>query len=123
MKRLPILFCVALLMALGFSNPATAKDPQSRYAEVNGVRLHYLEAGKGSPVVLLHGYAETSHMWLPLISELEKTHTVIAPDLRGSGQSSTPDGGYTKAEMAQDIIIRLDHTLRKDYIGGFSSLK
>ena len=76
---------------------------QSRFANVNGVRLHYLIAGTGDPVILLHGYAETSHMWLPLIAKLSSTHTVIAPDLRGAGQSSTPAAGYTKAEMAQDI--------------------
>ena len=62
--------------------------PQSKFAEVNGVRLHYLVAGKGDPVVLLHGFAETSHMWLPLIEKLADKHTVIAPDLRGFGQSS-----------------------------------
>jgi pimeloyl-ACP methyl ester carboxylesterase len=76
---------------------------QSEFAEVNGVRLHYLIAGQGDPVVLLHGYAETSHMWLPLIAKLADRHTVIAPDLRGFGQSSAPEDGYTKAAMAQDI--------------------
>src|ERR1700682_3342340 len=76
---------------------------ESRFATVNGVRLHYLAAGKGNPVVLLHGYAETSHMWRPLMLELASTHTVIAPDLRGAGQSATPPAGYTKAEMAEDI--------------------
>jgi pimeloyl-ACP methyl ester carboxylesterase len=67
------------------------------------VRLHYLVAGKGDPVVLLHGYAETSHMWRPLMAKLADTRTVIAPDLRGAGQSSTPADGYTKAAMARDI--------------------
>jgi pimeloyl-ACP methyl ester carboxylesterase len=81
----------------------SAQGPQSRFANVNDVRLHYLVAGKGDPVVLLHGYAETSHMWLPLIAQLANTHTVIAPDLRGAGQSSKPNDGYTKAAMAQDI--------------------
>src|SRR6266576_3723761 len=76
---------------------------QSKFAEAGGVKLHYLIAGKGDPVVLLHGYAETSHMWLPLIAELAKTHTVVAPDLCGAGQSSTPPDGYAKAAMAQDI--------------------
>jgi pimeloyl-ACP methyl ester carboxylesterase len=76
---------------------------ESKFADVDGVRLHYLAAGKGEPVVLLHGYAETSHMWLPLIKELAKTHTVIAPDLRGAGSSSAPETGYTKAAMARDI--------------------
>jgi pimeloyl-ACP methyl ester carboxylesterase len=83
--------------------PKSARATQTRFAKVNDVRLHYLVAGEGDPVVLLHGYAETSHMWRPLIAELANTHTVIAPDLRGAGQSSTPANGYTKAEMAQDI--------------------
>jgi pimeloyl-ACP methyl ester carboxylesterase len=80
-----------------------AEGVESRFATVNGVKLHYLFAGNGSPVILLHGYAETSHMWLPLIPLLSKTHTVIAPDLRGAGQSEKPIGGYTKKAMAQDI--------------------
>ena len=54
-------------------------------------------------MLLLHGYAQTSHMWLPLIPELAKTHTVIAPDLRGFGDSAKPDGGYDKKTMAQDV--------------------
>jgi pimeloyl-ACP methyl ester carboxylesterase len=74
-----------------------------RFATVNGVRLHYLVAGGGKPVILLHGYAENSHMWRPLIPELAKTHTVVAPDLRGFGQSSKPAKGYDKKTMAQDI--------------------
>src|SRR5271169_2441954 len=83
--------------------PKSRQAIQSRFANVNGTRLHYLVAGKGDPVVLLHGYAETSHMWLPLMAELASTHTVIAPDLRGAGQSATPPDGYTKAAMVQDI--------------------
>jgi pimeloyl-ACP methyl ester carboxylesterase len=83
--------------------PKSTPQTESRFANLNGVRLHYLIAGAGDPVILLHGYAETSHMWRPLIAELANTHTVIAPDLRGAGQSSTPFVGYTKAEMAQDI--------------------
>ncbi len=83
--------------------PRSAHKIKSRFANVHGVRLHYLAAGVGDPVILLHGYAETSHMWLPLIAELVATRTVIAPDLRGAGQSAKPAGGYTKAEMAADI--------------------
>ncbi len=79
------------------------KRIEDRFANVNGVRLHYLIAGKGDPVILLHGYAENSHMWRPLMIELATSHTVIAPDLRGFGQSSAPTNGYTKAGMAQDI--------------------
>jgi len=76
---------------------------EDRFAEVNGVRLHYLVAGTGNPVILLHGYAENSHMWRPLMVQLAKSHTVIAPDLRGFGQSSKPMTGYDKKTMAQDV--------------------
>jgi len=96
--------CLTLLLALSiFAGPATASKPQGRFAEENGVRLHYQIAGQGEPVVLLHGYTQDSRMWLPLMAELAKTHTVIAPDLRGFGQSSAPTNGYTKAELAQDV--------------------
>ena len=74
-----------------------------RFADVNGVRLHYLIAGKGDPVILLHGYAQTSHMWRPLIARLAATHTVVAPDLRGFDRSSKPEAGYDKKTMAQDV--------------------
>jgi pimeloyl-ACP methyl ester carboxylesterase len=73
------------------------------FADVNGVKLHYFIGGKGSPVVLLHGYAETSHMWLPIMPQLAENHTVIVPDLRGAGDSSRPEQGYDKKNMAVDI--------------------
>ena len=90
-------------MALVSAAAAQAPAIESRTAEVNGVKLHYLTAGKGDPIILLHGYAQTSHMWRPLIPELAKTHLVIAPDLRGFGDSAKPDGGYDKKTLAADI--------------------
>ena len=94
---------ITLSATLLYPGKALAQAPQSKFAEAGGVKLHYLIAGKGDPVVLLHGYAQTSHMWLPLIAKLADKHTVIAPDLRGFGESSAPSDGYTKAAMAQDI--------------------
>ncbi|WP_326540852.1 alpha/beta fold hydrolase [Pseudorhodoferax sp.] len=95
----------ALLATSAF---AQAKTPavHSRTANANGIRLHYLQAGSHSdatPVVLLHGYAETSHMWRPLMPKLAAGRTVIAPDLRGAGGSDKPQAGYDKKSMAQDI--------------------
>ena len=98
---------VALLLLGCFALPATAgKIPAGfteHVADVNGVKLHYFIGGKGSPVVLLHGYAQTSHMWSPLMPLLAKNHTVIVPDLRGAGGSSKPQSGYDKKNMAVDI--------------------
>ena len=100
------------LFSVAFATAVSAQAAQSHYADVNGIRVHYLQAGSGEPVVLLHGFAETSHMWRPLIRELAQNHTVIAPDLRGYGSSSAPAEGYTKAAMARDVhalVTRLGH--------------
>jgi pimeloyl-ACP methyl ester carboxylesterase len=95
-----------LLLACSSSSEAAGKllaGFTEHYADVNGVKLHYYIGGKGSPVVLLHGYAQTSHMWSPLMPLLAKNHTVIVPDLRGAGGSSKPESGYDKKNMAVDI--------------------
>lgn len=107
---------IAVSTVVALTGAATAQAVQSRVADVNGVKLNYLIAGKGDPIVLLHGYAETSHMWRPLLPGLAKNHTVIAPDLRGFGQSSIPEQGYTKKVMAQDV-----HALVKSL--GYSRVK
>jgi pimeloyl-ACP methyl ester carboxylesterase len=65
----------------------------SRSAEVEGVTLHYLTAGHGPAVILLHGYTQTSRMWKPIIPLLAEKFTVIAPDLPGIGDSSIPTDG------------------------------
>jgi pimeloyl-ACP methyl ester carboxylesterase len=103
-QRIAVAF---LLMGLLHTTASAADkaDITEHTATVNGVSLHYLQAGDGDalPVVLLHGYAETSHMWRPLMPKLAGTHVVIAPDLRGAGQSSKPESGYDKKTLAQDI--------------------
>ena len=105
---LPVLVrAIALLfLAAATGLPVQAQqqvEVDSRFADVNGTRLHYLVAGQGEPAILLHGYTQTSHMWRPLIAELAKTHTVLAPDLRGAGQSAKPPQGYDKKTLAQDV--------------------
>ena len=115
------LFCAAAIPIVAlFSVPGKAQTRiEDRFANVNGIRIHYLVAGKGEPVLLLHGYAENSHMWRPLIPELAKTHTVIAPDLRGFGQSDKPTAGYAKKVMAQDIhALAVSRGFRKEIVVG-----
>lgn len=93
---------LGFLMAIaGFSVAAHAAETvASRTADVEGVKFHYLTAGHGPPVILLHGYAETSLMWKPLIPALAGRFTVIAPDLPGIGDSSIPAGGLDMTAAA-----------------------
>src|SRR5271170_25523 len=79
---------------------ASDKTVLSRTAEVNGVKLRYLTAGHGTPLILLHGYAETSRMWKPIIPLLAKRFTVIAPDLPGIGDSEIPSSGLDMKSAA-----------------------
>jgi len=72
----------------------------SRTAEVDGAKLHYLTAGRGTLLILLHGYAETSLMWRPIIPALAERFTVIAPDLPGIGDSDIPADGLDMKSAA-----------------------
>ena len=72
-------------------------------ASVNGIQLHYVIGGHGDPIVLLHGWPETWYEWHLVMPALAKNHTVIAPDLRGLGESSKPLTGYDGKTVAQDI--------------------
>ncbi len=72
-------------------------------ADLGDVMLHYIMAGKGEPVVLLHGIPQTSHEWRDVIPYLAQHYRVIAPDLRGLGDSSRPATGYDKKTMADDV--------------------
>ena len=78
-------------------------------ANVGGVKINYKKGGRGPVVVLLHGYTQTSHMWIPLMPLLATSHTVIAPDLRGAGGSDRTPGGYDKKTMAKDIRGLVHH--------------
>jgi haloacetate dehalogenase len=68
-----------------------------------GVRIHYRRQGQGPPMVLLHGFPQTGHMWRKVAPALGERFTVVAPDLRGYGDSDRPPGGYDKRTMAADI--------------------
>jgi len=67
------------------------------------VRIHYRRLGQGPGLVLLHGYPQTGHMWRKVMPALAERFTVVAPDLRGYGDSDRPRGGYDKRTMAADV--------------------
>ena len=85
---------------------------EHRRVKANGIELHAVIAGSGPPVVLLHGFPQTWLCWRHVIPLLESDYTVIAPDLRGYGESDKPTQGYDKGTMAADIhdlVRRLGH--------------
>jgi pimeloyl-ACP methyl ester carboxylesterase len=73
------------------------------FADLGDVRLHYVTAGQGPAVILLHGWPQTWFMWRDIIPGLAKHYRVIAPDLRGLGDSSRPAGVYDKKTLAGDV--------------------
>ncbi len=72
-------------------------------ASVNGIQMHYVIGGKGDPVVLLHGFPQSWYEWRHIMPALAKNYTVVAPDLRGLGDSSKPLTGYDGKTTAEDI--------------------
>ncbi|MGH9443550.1 MAG: alpha/beta fold hydrolase [Thermoanaerobaculia bacterium] len=108
MKRTLKMLCVpavvGFLASALIAAPAALENASdgtaSRSLEVNGVKLHYLTAGSGPTVLLLHGYAETSRMWRPIIPILAKKFSVIAPDLPGIGDSEIPESGLDMKSSA-----------------------
>jgi pimeloyl-ACP methyl ester carboxylesterase len=83
-----------------------------RYAHLEEVVLHYVEAGEGDALLLLHGWPQTWWEWRHVIPRLAERYRVIAPDLRGLGDSSRPLGGYDKRTLAKDL-----GQLMKDHLG------
>ncbi|MDL2406839.1 alpha/beta hydrolase [Rhizobium calliandrae] len=82
----------------------------SRFAKLSKVKLHFVEEGVGGAevVILLHGWPHTSHTWRHVIPQLSRAYRVIAPDMRGLGDSSRPAHGYDNGTVANDIIELID---------------
>lgn len=72
-------------------------------ARVNGIRMHYVAAGAGPLLMLLHGWPQTWYCWRKVIPALAERYTVVAPDLRGYGLTDKPANGYDKRTMAADV--------------------
>ena len=88
---------------------------------INGIQLAYERHGKGTPLVLLHGYPLDHHLWDDVVPLLKDTFDLIIPDLRGFGGSTTVDSPYTMDDLASDIVGLLDHLgIQKTAIAGHS---
>lgn len=88
---------------------------------VNGIQLTYERHGRGTPMVLIHGFPLDHHLWEEVVPLLEDTFDVILPDLRGFGDSTTVDSAYSMDDFASDIAGLLDQLgIQKTAIAGHS---
>jgi len=76
----------------------------NQYADVNGVKIHYVDGGSGVPLICLPGWPQTWFSYQPVAAELAKANRVIIVDIRGMGSSEKPESGYDKKTMATDIL-------------------
>jgi pimeloyl-ACP methyl ester carboxylesterase len=81
---------------------------ESAHVQAGDIRMHYLHAGTGSPIVLVHGFPQTSYEWRFVAPRLAEHHAVYAIDTRGHGGTDKPADGYTRADLAADIVHFLD---------------
>lgn len=113
----------ACIWSAAVASPVRAEE---KSFDSNGVKINYLDQGKGAVVVLLHGFSgSASAMWekrTQILPTFAKEHRVVAPDFRGHGKSDKPhDAAKCGAELAEDVIRLLDHLkIEKAHVVGYS---
>ena len=93
-----------------------ANPIQHHFVTINNIRFHYVVSGQGPVVVLLHGMGGTWYTWRHIIPALARHYMVLAPDLRGFGDSEKPATGYDKKTMAKDIHTLLDQLGHQSFL-------
>jgi pimeloyl-ACP methyl ester carboxylesterase len=110
------LLCLAAVTALA--------EEGGRYADFNGVKVHYIDRGQGEPIVLLHGGTSNLESWVTtgVVANLQKDYRVIAFDARGSGKSDKPREPKAYGRQQALDVPRLLDALKLDraHIVGFS---
>jgi pimeloyl-ACP methyl ester carboxylesterase len=81
---------------------------EHRYLELPGLHMHVAEAGRGEPLLLLHGYPQHWWGWYKVLPALAQHYRVICPDLRGAGWTDAPPVGYTPEQLVADVVELLD---------------
>ncbi len=109
---------LSIVAILGLASPVYAQPMQpntatlarqlgsgfeSKFADVNGTRLHYVRGGNGPAIILLHGFPEDWYEFRLVMPRLAKMFTVVAPDLRGVGESAPSETGYEASNLAEDV--------------------
>lgn len=93
-------------------------DFRHEYAEVNGVRLHYVTAGEGELILFAHGFPEFWYMWKNQLAEFSKDHRAVAVDMRGYNLSSKPEGieNYHLHSLVEDFRALAEHLGHRKFI-------
>jgi pimeloyl-ACP methyl ester carboxylesterase len=81
---------------------------RGEFVQTADLRVHYLQRGRGEPVVLLHGFPETSYGWRHQLRSLGEHHAVFAPDLRGFGRTDKPGVRVSRRLLAEDVVRFMD---------------
>lgn len=115
------LAAAALTCALALSaGGGKAKTPmlKDHYAEINGLRIHYVTAGKGPLIVFLHGFPEFWYEWKYQLADFGKDHLAAAPDMRGYNLSAKPAGvdQYQIANLVEDVRAFAAHLGAKKFV-------
>ena len=108
----PLIILISLILpCLALSSKAAdlPKGAESQFAQVNGIRLHYVKMGEGPLLILLHGWPQTCYEWRKVMPTLASKFTVVAPDLRGLGLSEKTQTGYDKHTIANDVAALIKH--------------
>jgi epoxide hydrolase 4 len=117
--RIALSLIFPLCCALSASRQ-TDKKPRwkDEYAEVNGVRLHYVTAGKGPLIVFLHGFPEFWYEWKQQLPEFAKDHRAVAPDMRGYNLSGKPAGldQYQMKDLVEDVRSLVERLGYKKFV-------
>src|SRR6185369_18017635 len=111
-RLLPLYLCLILLCLILVPRAARGEElGEEGFAESDGVKLHYVTAGKGPLVVLLHGFPDFWYTWRDQIPELSKHFQVVALDLRGYNKSDQPKGveNYAMEKLVGDVAAVLTH--------------
>src|SRR5579864_7738630 len=110
--------CLSILFLSIFADPQT----NDKFFNSNGVMIRYIVAGSGSPIILIHPFAQSADIWAPVMTDLSKNFPIIALDCRGHGKSDKPhDPNQYGIEMVSDVIRLMDHLeIKQAIIIGYS---
>ena len=75
---------------------------------INGIEMYCELYGEGSPLVLLHGFTQSSQLWHPFVESFSQYYRLIVPDMRGHGRSTNPTNQFTHRQSAYDIFALLE---------------